>query len=77
MEENSLDDSIERELNKSFNDSFLDLTQEENEGEYLLIGSPPPTKKCDSDNYEVSVKILWRSNKIERFELRRVKCFII
>lgn len=66
-----IDDSIENVLNDTYDDSFK-LSQEENDS-YVMIGSPPPAKKVDDqDNYEVSVKVLWRSNKMERFDVRRV-----
>jgi ribosomal protein S10 len=61
----ALNDSVEDELDKTFN------LPEENDS-CIVIGSPPHITKSDSDNYEVSVKVLWRSNKMNRFEIRRV-----
>ncbi|XP_011496531.1 PREDICTED: uncharacterized protein CG4449 [Ceratosolen solmsi marchali] len=63
-----LNDSIEEELDKTFN------LQEENDS-YIVIGSPASTTNYDSDNYEVSVKVLWRSNKLNRFEIQRYETF--
>ncbi|OXU27156.1 hypothetical protein TSAR_012789 [Trichomalopsis sarcophagae] len=69
----SINDSIERELNETYGDSF-DLSQDENDS-YVVIGSPPPAKKANTDDYEVSVKVLWKSYKVERFEIKRTETF--
>ena len=61
----------DQDLNLTYDDS-LQLSQDENDS-YVIIGSPPPAKKTEnSDNYEVSVKVMWKSNKVERFDVRRV-----
>lgn len=52
------------------NDDSLNLSQENDS--YVLIGSPVAKKSNNEDNYEVSIKVLWKSNEIIRFEIRRV-----
>ncbi|XP_014218496.1 uncharacterized protein CG4449 [Copidosoma floridanum] len=67
----NVDESIENLLDDSYDNSFQ-LSQEDDD--YVVIGSPPPAKKLD-DDYEVGVKVLWKSNKMERFQIRRHETF--
>lgn len=71
-----LNDSIERELDQL--DDSLNLTQDESSknDNYILIGSPEAKKSHNEDNYEMSIKVLWKSNKIHRFEMCRVSAII-
>ncbi|XP_058802200.1 uncharacterized protein LOC131670542 [Phymastichus coffea] len=67
----SFNDSIELELNKSY-DSVFDLTQEDDN--YVMIGSPELKSPC-RDNTEVTIKVMWKSDQCIRFELKKYETF--
>ncbi|KAJ8673156.1 hypothetical protein QAD02_004418 [Eretmocerus hayati] len=64
----SLDDSIDRELDKTYDDSFSFSQEDEN---IVCIGSPgSPSAKKSRDDFEVSVKVRWMAQDVVPFKVR-------